>query len=775
MNLLREPIVLMLAAGAVGWGVYAGSGPPGALPAASPANEFSAARASAILGQLYADAGPHVSGSAANATLRDDILAVLEAAGYQPEIQRRFHCNPAFASCSPVENIIAVQPGSHEPRQAILLTAHYDSGWAGPGVADDGAGVAAVLEIARMVARATAFRNDIIFLLADGEEQGLIGAHAFASLHPLFERVRAVINLEARGVTGPSAMFETADGNRGMIRLLAKNLERPVANSLTYELYRRMPNDTDFSVYRLHPLTGVNFAFSEGVAAYHSGIDDLAHLDRASLQHHGQNAWSVLRALDQRTLDRMVSSENAVYVDLFGRSLLHFPESTAAGLALVISVLVLIAIRRSYARQFMFRQLFWSLTAVTGLALALPAAGWLISWPLGRWPDLPPLEHPYPWGGRVVLLLLAVWLLQRAVTWLAPRASTGSVMLACWGLYAVLALALATAFPAASFVPLLPLLAFMLGLALDGLRWRRRPRLAFSGLFGFLAAFYIGLYLSRMLETVLNFDQAALLMLPLLLPATAALPLLVWHVDRHGAARRFGVAAAILILLGCAAQWFIPAYTADRPRDLAVYYLKEASRAEAWTVLESVFGTVDADYAERYAFRPVDLSGPDGQPRRYLALASASLELPDLEARGRRVGDGTRSAGSERFLLDLGLPAGLRQLVITLPGETELLHATVGGQLLFDAALPRFQPRASRRLLLNHPDPGALRLELEIGFGASRERALQIDVRFDLPDARLEPFRADWPEAAQPAFQGPRAVVRYRVPLSDEPAGREGL
>jgi hypothetical protein len=120
------------------------------------------------------------------------------------------------------------------------------------------------------------------------------------------------------------------------------------------------------------------------------------------------------------------------------------------------------------------------------------------------------------------------------------------------------------------------------------------------------------------------------------------------------------------------------------------------------------------------------------------------------------------------------LPAGLRQLVITLPGEAELLHATVGGRLSFDAALPRFQPRASRRLLLNHPDPGALRLELEIAFGAARERALQIDARFDLPDARQEPFRADWPEAAQPAFQGPRAVVRYRVPLSDEPAGRPG-
>ncbi len=80
-----------------------------------------------------------------------------------------------FGTCSPVENVIAVKPGA-VGKHAILLTAHYDSAWAGPGAADDGAGVAAILEIARMAADFPAFDNDVIFLFSDSEENGLIGA-----------------------------------------------------------------------------------------------------------------------------------------------------------------------------------------------------------------------------------------------------------------------------------------------------------------------------------------------------------------------------------------------------------------------------------------------------------------------------------------------------------------------------------------------------------------------------------------------------------------------
>ncbi|MEJ8566583.1 M20/M25/M40 family metallo-hydrolase [Elongatibacter sediminis] len=774
MNLLREPLVLFLAAVLLGWGVFLGSGAPAPLPADTPNEQFSAGRAESILQDLYQGLGPHVSGSPTNRVLRQRIEDQLLAAGYEPQLQSGYYCSPLFAACSPVENLVAVLPGGGEARHAILVTAHYDSAWAAPGVSDDGAGVVAVLEIARMAARGADFSHDIIFLFSDAEEQGLIGAYAFAAEHPAFERVRAVINLEARGVAGPSAMFETAPGNRGIIRLLAKHLDRPMANSLTYEMYRRMPNDTDFSVYRAYPIVGVNFAFTEGVAAYHSQADDLDRLDRASLQHHGQNAWSVLRALDERTLDKMVEGEDAVYVDLLGRGLLHYPVSTAAGLALVISVLVLIAIRRSYSRQVSFRQMFWSLVAVAALVLAIPGAGWLLSWPLGRWPDLHGLDHPWPWAGRLALFLSAIWLLQAVSGWLSARASTASVMSTVWGLYALLALALATTLPAAAFIPLLPLLAFMLGLGLDGLRWRHSPRLAISSFAGFVASLYIGFYLWRMLETITSFSDSALSMAPMILPAVAALPLLISNADRRGTPVGGRLVVIVLVLVSGTAHVLLPAYSVDRPRDMSVYYRTDAGSDGAWMVLESSFGRVDPVYARSHGFRPVaQLGGLQAQP-------VEPLDLPELAVRVQESGTGERQPNERRYRFELVVPQDVRQVVIQTPESAELTFARVGDQIAWDETRPTPRPRSRRELVLHQPPPGRVRIELEWA-GAASASSVRVTTRYDLPAERLAPFMEEWPTGARPAFAGPRAEVRLTVPLpspqasdGDRPPRRNG-
>ena len=223
---LRHPVSLLIICLLVMFGVLRSYSPPSPVGADAPDVVFSALRAEAILRDLLQENMPHVSGSPQNTVVRNRVVSHLESSAYESQFQSRFHCNPMFGSCSPVENIIAVKPGS-EGKSAVLLTAHYDSGWAGPGAADDGAGMSAILEIARMAANFPPFKNDIIFLISDSEENGLIGADAFAEHHPLFEKVKVVINLEARGVTGPSALFETGEGNRSIIRVFSKNVDRP--------------------------------------------------------------------------------------------------------------------------------------------------------------------------------------------------------------------------------------------------------------------------------------------------------------------------------------------------------------------------------------------------------------------------------------------------------------------------------------------------------------------------------------------------------------------
>ena len=53
---------------------------------------------------------------------------------------------------------------------------------------------------------------------------------------------------------------------------------------------------------------GLNFAFTGDVALYHSKRDNLENLDKASLQHHGENMLAAVKAFgdkDMASLDKL--------------------------------------------------------------------------------------------------------------------------------------------------------------------------------------------------------------------------------------------------------------------------------------------------------------------------------------------------------------------------------------------------------------------------------------------------------------------------------------
>jgi Zn-dependent M28 family amino/carboxypeptidase len=95
-----------------------------------------------------------------------------------------------------VDNIVATLPG-RDPTGAVVLVAHYDSVAAGPGASDDGAAVAAMLETIRAVRVGGPLRNDLVLLIADGEEAGLLGADAFVRSNSLAGQRAVVLNWEA--------------------------------------------------------------------------------------------------------------------------------------------------------------------------------------------------------------------------------------------------------------------------------------------------------------------------------------------------------------------------------------------------------------------------------------------------------------------------------------------------------------------------------------------------------------------------------------------------
>ena len=88
--------------------------------------------------------------SDANDAVRARLIAEMRAIGLDPKVTDAKACNSSprarTVSCARVRNVYAsIGPatGKH-----LLLTAHYDSSPVGPGAADDGIGVAVLLETA---------------------------------------------------------------------------------------------------------------------------------------------------------------------------------------------------------------------------------------------------------------------------------------------------------------------------------------------------------------------------------------------------------------------------------------------------------------------------------------------------------------------------------------------------------------------------------------------------------------------------------------------------
>src|SRR5262249_49535848 len=156
--------------------------------------------------------------------VRDMLLRELARLGLEPHIQ--IPNDPA----SQVLNVVARLPGGGPAcKKALMLCAHYDSVPEGPGAGDNASGVAAVLETLRALKASPVLDRDVIVLLDDGEEDGYLGSGIFVDEHPWAKEVGVVINVDARGNSGPSIMFETSDNNGWLIRQYSQAVSHPLA------------------------------------------------------------------------------------------------------------------------------------------------------------------------------------------------------------------------------------------------------------------------------------------------------------------------------------------------------------------------------------------------------------------------------------------------------------------------------------------------------------------------------------------------------------------
>lgn len=523
---------------------------PAPKPVSALGKEFSSARAEAVLRALLAEEVPHPVGTAANARVRERIVARFTALGYDTAIQRRFACNP-LPVCAMVENIIARAPGARRA-DAVVLMAHHDSVGAGPGASDDGTGVAALLEIARAT-RGERHRNPLLFLITDGEEAGLLGAEAFLADEALAREVGVVLNVETRGTRGLSNMFETSRRNRWLIAHLSRSLERPQATSFFYAIYNLLPNDTDVTVFKRAGKAAVNFAAIGGVNAYHTPLDNLAHADPRTLQHHGDNLLAAARAFASADLDAR-SKDDASYFDILGFTLLWWPAWWTLWTGLWSLALLVIAARKMNARAMTFGVLM-TFTAIL-LAVAFGAG---LSW-LARlrseWTNW--VAHPAPsivamWLAGIAAALGAAALFRR-------RSDERALLFGAAIVWHAVAIILAITLPGASFLFLVPALAVTIcALA-------KASDVAMSAIAATVAAILI-FPLGVLFYEALGGRLMTAIAIVIGITATLVAPLF--------ARARYALIAAAGALVFALVALALPEYSPERPRLLSIQYVDD--------------------------------------------------------------------------------------------------------------------------------------------------------------------------------------------------------
>lgn len=758
---------------------------PAPRDAAAPADGFAVGRAMPVLERLVGDGQPHPIGTPANAVTRNRVISELESLGLEVTTQSAMACLSQVAVCGDVVNVMTRLPGRSEG-PAVLLTAHYDSVGAGPGVSDDLAGVSAIIETAKLLLAGGPLRNPFILLFTDGEEVGLLGAQAFTD-HPWFREVGVVINVEARGTSGQSLLFETNVGNAWLIDAFAREAPRPATSSLLYEIYRLLPNDTDFTIYKDAGLNGTNFGYVDDVAHYHTPLDDLAHLDLGSFQHQGDNILAAARALGTADLDAPRAG-NSIYLDVVPGSLLRLPETWATPLAAACLLgwflLAAVLLRRralTFGRVLLgvFAALL-SLAVATALAYGVTLAVQAVT------------GLAQPWYASPVPTRVAVWL--AALVGSVATAALLSRWLGFWGLavgawlvWALSALATAVAVPGVSIVFLVPLVCatvlFALALLFGGLgnaTIRVPPVVAGAALLATFAAAYVWLPFALSIEKAVGLLLSAAVAFGLGLSFITLTPLLATAPARSATpdqtpprdgsrSRRLPLRSAVLLscVVGAVAAGFLasraPAFSEQRPQRFNIRHVQESSDGAAvgasWLLDRDPDAPLPPAFTAFGEFgRTAATTLPSGldwflyaaAPTRTVTPPSIEI-LSDEPVAAGRVLRLRLVAGDDRDGLTLSVPRSAGPARLSIPATGYEVQLT--GAESSTTGLANFR--------CHGPNCDGLEVELQL----ENPRGLQLIITahgYGLPDIGA-PLQVARPSTAVPSQDGDVSVVFARV------------
>lgn len=435
----------------------------------APAGDFSAQRAETHLAVIARE--PHPAGSAAQAALHAYLVDQLASLNLKPETQ-------PFGA---YENIIARLPGV-DSTGAIVVLAHCDSVPGAPGAADNGSGVAALLETARALTSSPPLRNDVIILFDDAEEvyPFFQGARAFVQAHPWMADVRMAISLDT-AVAGPIQINDTGAPNGRLVHALA------AAHRGSWSWFSTGGDGRyDNLPFKEAGVQSLDLEDNYAFRVQHTPLDRVEIVQAASLQQLGDQTLAITRELGGIDL-RLPwgAQETFMYVPLLG--LVHYPQVWTFPLGAIAGALTLAALafalrRRAAAGRGLGLGFAAVLIAMT-LAAVIVAAVWsqvprLLSWQVSDWPEWPEIVPPHAgWflaGFALLSLAIAAGLYRLARRW----GTRTDMALAALVPFALLAVLFALAEPRLALLPVWPvLLGSLAWLAFLGIARLRRASL----------------------------------------------------------------------------------------------------------------------------------------------------------------------------------------------------------------------------------------------------------------------------------------------------------
>ena len=233
-------------------------------------------------------------------------------------------------------------------RGGVLVNAHYDSVSTGFGATDDGMGVVVILQLLKYFMMHQP-RKGVVALLNNGEEDFLNGARVF-SQHPMAMFPHTFLNLEGAGAGGRATLFRSTDTE---VTAFYRSAKSPFGSVISSDAFKRgiIKSETDYSLFNaVLGMRGLDVAFFEPRARYHTNEDDMKHASKASLHHMMSTAFATMQGLTsdlsanfdvENAEDQKHSSgkgSDAVWFDVFGRAFAIFKLRTLFAISIVLLV-----------------------------------------------------------------------------------------------------------------------------------------------------------------------------------------------------------------------------------------------------------------------------------------------------------------------------------------------------------------------------------------------------------------------------------------------------